>query len=273
MRPAAKQAVLLVNLGTPSAPTTRAVREYLLAFLGDPRVVALPAWLWKPLLYTVIVPIRAKRSAKYYQSIWTAQGSPLVVYSKKLAIMVQDRLGEAFNVFLGMRYGEPSVHAVLSSLLQEDSMIESLTILPLYPQYAGATTASCFDVVNTVFKQHRFIRSLSLHCISSYFDNPLYIAALEKVIRHYWLAHGTNAYLLFSFHGLPKQAVKLGDPYEKQCYVTMDLLAKALNLLPEQYQLVLQSRFEKGRDPNWDNTLIFLFSLSLSKQYLHYTIC
>lgn len=240
---ASQKTVLLVNLGTPSEPTPRAVREYLLEFLSDPRVVELPAWLWKPLLYAVILPIRSKRSAKLYRSIWTEEGSPLAVYSKKLAEKIQERLGASFNVVLSMRYGQPSIQAGLKNLLQNNAM-GSLTVLPLYPQYSAATTASSFDVIANVFKQQRVLPSV--YFISSYFDNVLYITALAKTIRQYWVAHGKDAYLLFSFHGLPKRSVDLGDPYEQQCYTTVDLLAKELNLLPDHYQLGFQSRFGKA---------------------------
>ena len=236
-----QKAVLLVNLGTPSEPTPRAVQQYLLEFLSDPYVVKLPAWLWKPLLYTVILPIRSKRSAKLYRSIWTEEGSPLAVYSKKLADKVQENLGDSFHIILSMRYGQPSIHAAIKSLV--NGAIESLTILPLYPQHSVATTASCCDLVDRVFKQQGFDKLFPLRFISSYFDNGPYITALAETIRHYWVVHGTNAYLLFSFHGVPKRYTRLGDTYEQQCYTTVNLLAKALNLSPDRYQVVFQSRF------------------------------
>jgi ferrochelatase len=237
-----QKAALIINLGTPSEPTPRAVRHYLAEFLSDPRVVELPAWLWRPLLKGIILPIRSKRSAKLYQSVWTDDGSPLAVYSKKLAEKVQKQLGDGYQVVLGMRYGQPSIEVALETLLQDD--IQSLTILPLYPQYAAATTASCFDVIATRLKQRRSLPSL--HFISSYFEDDLYIAALANTVRHYWQEKGQGAYLLFSFHGLPKRSVTLGDPYARQCYRTVDLLAQALNLLPQQYRVVFQSRFGKA---------------------------
>ncbi len=237
-----KKAVLLINLGTPSAATTSAVRHYLTEFLTDPRVVEWPAWLWKPFLKAIVLPIRCKRSARLYQSIWLDEGSPLAVYSKKLAGKVQQQLGDSYQVVLGMRYGQPSLQTALDSLLQEK--IQSLIILPLYPQYSAATTASCFDVIAGLLKQRRFIPSL--HFVSSYFDCGFYINALAKTIRAYWQKHDASAYLLFSFHGLPKRAVELGDPYAQQCAATVNLLAKELNLTSDHYQLVFQSRFGKA---------------------------
>lgn len=237
-----RKIVLLINLGTPSAATPSAVYDYLVEFLSDPRVVELPAWLWKPFLKAIVLPIRARRSAKLYRSIWTSKGSPLADYSKKLAEKLQGKLGNTYKVALAMRYGQPSIQTVLGNLLQ--SNLQSLTILPLYPQYSAATTASCFDVVSNVFKQQRFIPSLRF--ISSYFDYALYISALAKLIRQYWVAHSLEDYLLFSFHGLPKRSIRLGDAYEQQCNTTVNLLAKALNLSSAQYQLVYQSRFGKA---------------------------
>lgn len=239
-----RKAVLLLNLGTPSAPSPKAVRLYLAEFLSDPRVVELPAWLWKPFLRTILLPLRSKRSARLYQSIWMEEGSPLAVYSKRLAEKVQQTLGDSFKVVLAMRYGQPSMAMALKNLLQENN-IQSLTILPLYPQYSATTTASCFDQMAKILKQQRFIPSL--HFISSYFDHPLYIAALAKSIRQYWMEHGNEATVLFSFHGLPQRSVELGDPYEQQCHATVNLLALQLNLSSEQYHIVFQSRFGKAQ--------------------------
>lgn len=239
-----RKAVLLLNLGTPSAPSAKAVRQYLAEFLSDPRVVELPAWLWQPFLKIILLPLRSKRTAGLYQSIWMDEGSPLAVYSKRLAENVQQALGDSFKVVLAMRYGQPSIAMTLKNLLQENN-IQSLTILPLYPQYSATTTASCFDEMVKVLKQQRFIPSL--HFISSYFDHPLYISALAESIRQYWMKQGNDATLLFSFHGLPQRSVELGDPYERQCHATVNLLVQQLNLSSKQYRMVFQSRFGKTR--------------------------
>lgn len=242
MTETSQQIVLLLNVGTPSEPTPRAVQDYLLEFLSDPHIVKLPAWLWQPLLRAIILPIRSRRSAKLYRSIWMKEGSPLAVYSKKLATKVQECLGDAFKVVLSMRYGQPSMQFTVEEILRNDRTT-SLTVLPLYPQYSVATTASCLDVIEEIFKRQNFEKKIPLHVITSYFDNPLYITALEKTIRHYWSVHGSSAYLLFSFHGLPQRRLKLEASYEQQCRVTVHLLAQALNLSFDQYQLVFQSRF------------------------------
>lgn len=232
--------LLLLNLGTPSAAAPKAVRRYLAEFLSDPRVIELPAWLWKLFLRTILLPLRCKNTTKMYQSIWLDQGSPLLVYSKKLAAAVQQNLGDAFKVVLAMRYGEPAIAVTLENLLGDNNM-RSLTILPLYPQYSAATTASCFDEIAKVLKKQRFIPSI--HFISSYFDHPLYIKALAESIQQYWVEHTKDAFILFSFHGLPQRSINLGDPYEQQCRATVNLLVKELNLSLNQYQMVFQSRF------------------------------
>ncbi|BBB15478.1 ferrochelatase [Candidatus Rickettsiella viridis] len=238
------KAILLLNLGTPSAPAYKAVRQYLTEFLSDPRVVELPAWLWQPFLRTILLPLRSKRTARLYQSIWMEEGSPLAVHSKRLAEKVQQSLGDSFKVVLAMRYGQPSVAMILKKLLQKNN-IQSLIILPLYPQYSATTTASCFDEIARILKQQRFIPSLQF--ISSYFDHPLYIAALAASIRQYWMKHGNDSMVLFSFHGLPQRSVDLGDPYAQQCHGTVNLLVKQLNLSSKQYRTVFQSRFGKAQ--------------------------
>jgi protoporphyrin/coproporphyrin ferrochelatase len=237
-----KRVLLLVNLGTPSAPTPAAVRAYLAEFLSDPRIVAFPAYLGKSILKSIILSVRSQRSARLYQSIWLQEGSPLAVYTGRLTAKVQKNLGDSYDVVLAMRYGQPSLSMTLKKLLQENTL-ESLIVLPLYPQYSAATTGSCFDVIAHVFKQSRFIPTL--HFIASYFANERYIATVAETIRQYWIAYGTSAYLLFSFHGLPQHAIKQGDPYEQQCYTTADLLAQSLQLSAERYRVVFQSRFGK----------------------------
>lgn len=243
IKTAAEKVVLLINLGTPNKPTPRAVYQYLCEFLSDSRVVELPAWLWKPLLKAIILPIRSRRSAKLYQSIWMDEGSPLAVYSERLTEKVQEKLGGSYKVVLAMRYGQPSVQAALKDLFLKND-IRSLIVLPLYPQYSAATTASCFDIVCKTFKQQRAIPSF--YFISAYFEYKLYITTLARTIREYWLVHGTEAYLLFSFHGIPKRSVSLGDPYEQQCCTTVKLLAQELALSSNRYRLVFQSRFGKA---------------------------
>jgi protoporphyrin/coproporphyrin ferrochelatase len=238
MNAAARIGVLLINLGTPQQPTAKAVRRYLAEFLSDRRVVELPSWLWQPLLKMLILPIRSRQSAKLYRSIWLEEGSPLAVYSQRLAQKIQQNLGVRFKVCLAMRYGPPSIASALQTL-QADANITSIVILPLYPQYAAATTASCFDVIADFFKQQRVIPTL--HFIHAYFTHPAYLNALTAHLQQEMKQH--NDYLLFSFHGLPQRSVDLGDPYEQQCYATAHQLAKNLSLATHQYQVVFQSRF------------------------------
>lgn len=238
-----KSGVLLINLGTPSAPTPKAVRHYLAEFLSDKRVVELPAWLWQPLLKLVILPIRARRSAKLYQSIWMDEGSPLAVYTQRLAEKVQTNLDDKYQVVLAMRYGKPSIQAGLEELLAAG--VTSITVLPLYPQYSAATTGSCFDKISKFFQTSRVIPSLNF--IASYFDQPLYIEALVNKIKEHRIEQVKNSYLLFSFHGLPQRCIELGDPYQQQCFMTAKLLAERLQLSMDDYQVVFQSRFGKAK--------------------------
>ena len=251
-----KSGVLLINLGTPQAPSTRAVRDYLAEFLSDRRVVELPAWLWQPLLRLVILPIRARRTAKLYQSIWMDEGSPLAVYTQRLAEKVQANLPDNFRVVLAMRYGRPSIQAGLEELLAAG--VSSITILPLYPQYSAATTASCFDKISQLLQQSRAIPNLRF--IASYFDHTLYIQALANRIKKYRLERSENNYLLFSFHGLPQRNIELGDPYQQQCITTVRLVAEQLQLSEHEYQVVFQSRFgaAKWLQPYCDDVLQLL---------------
>jgi len=238
-----KAGVLLINLGTPSAATPKAVRDYLAEFLSDRRVVELPACLWQPLLKFVILPIRSQRSAKLYQSIWMDEGSPLTVYSQRLAKKLQISLADQFKVVLAMRYGKPNLEAGLQELLAAG--VSSIVILPLYPQYSAATTASCFDKISQLLQQSRLIPNLRF--IASYFDHPLYIQAITHRIKQFRAEQAKNSYLLFSFHGLPQRCIELGDPYQQQCVTTVGLIAECLQLSADEYQLVFQSRFGKAQ--------------------------
>ncbi|MGC1854581.1 MAG: ferrochelatase [Candidatus Aquirickettsiella sp.] len=237
-----KSGVLLINLGTPQAPSTRAVRNYLAEFLSDRRVVEFPVWLWQPLLKLVILPLRARRTAKLYQSIWLNEGSPLAVYTQRLAEKLQANLGDKVKCVLAMRYGKPNIQAGIKHLLAAD--VSCVTVLPLYPQYSAATTASCFDKISQLLQQSRVIPNLRF--IASYFDHPLYIRAIANKIKEYRTEQQKNSYLLFSFHGLPQRCIDLGDPYQQQCFATVRLLAERLQLSTDEYQVVFQSRFGKA---------------------------
>lgn len=235
--------VLLVNLGTPDAPTPSAVRRYLREFLWDPRVVELPRILWWLLLHGIILRTRPRRTALAYKAEWTAEGSPLLVYSTRLAAAMQTTLSARFpgpvRVALGMRYGNPSIPSALSELRVANA--RRILVLPLYPQYSGTTTASTFDAVARELNTWRWLPELRF--VNQYHDDPGYIAALTDSIRTYWAEHGEPERLLFSFHGIPKDYFLNGDPYHCQCLKTARLVVEQLGLPQERWTLSFQSRF------------------------------
>ena len=233
------KSVLLVNLGTPSAPTPKAVRAYLAEFLSDRRVVPLPRVLWLPVLYGLVLPKRSKQAAEKYEQIWLPEGSPLRVYTARQAELLADKLH--VPVAYAMRYGEPSIASTLPRL-------EDPVVVPLYPQYAESTTQSVLDVLPR-----------DLRVIGDFHDHPKYITALGENVRRYWARHGRARHgrgpmLLISFHGLPKKGAEV---YERQCRRTAELLAKNLALKEGEWRLVFQSRFgyAKWLEPYADVTL------------------
>jgi len=229
--------LLLLNLGTPDAPTAAALRRYLAEFLSDPRVVELPRALWLPLLYGVILPLRAPRSASAYRAIWSERGSPLRYLSEDLAAAVRTEL-PGVDVRLAMRYGAPSVDAVLGDWRK--SGLRRLLVLPLYPQYAAATTASALDAVNASLLTWRWLPDL--RWLTDYHAEPVWIDAVAASIAAYWQANGRPERLLFSFHGLPRRTVERGDPYLGQCQASAQRIAAALGLAESEWQLCFQSR-------------------------------
>jgi len=243
---AARSAVLLVNLGTPAAPTPAAVRRYLAQFLLDPRVVEIPRWLWALLLWTVILPFRARDSAQRYASVWTAEGSPLLAISERQqrALMVElQRRGLVIEVALGMSYGQPSIGEAMERLRRDG--VTRLLVLPMYPQYSATTTGSVFDGVAAVLARTRNLPELRF--VRGFHDDPGYIEALRRSVLAYWSAHGRPDKLVISFHGLPRRNLELGDPYHCECHATGRLLADALQLRPEEYVITFQSRFGRAR--------------------------
>ena len=239
---AKKIGVLLVNLGSPNSPSTGDVRRFLREFLGDPRVVNLPRPLWWLILNFFVLPFRPRKSAHAYQSIWTEQGSPLVVFTQQLTAKLAARYAnEDLLIDCAMRYGKPSLREKLQNF--KSQAVDEILILPLYPQYSSTTTASIFDVVVEEFLGWRHMPSL--HFLSNYYDNPAHIAALAASIREHWQTHGQAELLLLSFHGLPAKLTEWGDPYFHHCQATGRLLAEQLGLQDKQWQLVFQSRFGK----------------------------
>ena len=232
-------ALVLVNLGTPDAPTPRAVRRYLAEFLHDHRVVALTRWLWCPILHFVILPFRSPRVAKLYAGVWMDEGSPLAVHTARLSAAVQREMPEA-RVVHAMRYGTPSLRHVLEGL--RDAGHARVQVLPLYPQYSTTTTASVGDVVDAVFGADGAARMRA-----DYHVDPAWVDAVAASIRAHWDAHGRGERLLFSFHGIPQRLADAGDPYPAHCRAGADAIVRALGLRKDEAMLTFQSRF--GREP------------------------
>jgi len=241
-------AVLLVNLGTPDAPTPSAVKKYLAEFLWDRRVVDVARPLWWLILHGIILRFRPRRVAKNYQRVWTDEGSPLLAISKEqrkgLEARLEETLGEKIPVLLAMTYGSPSMEDAGYQLRKLG--IERLLVLPLFPQFSSSTTAAAFDRLAASLKicphwpELRFIRDYATH--------PAYIRALAQSVRQSWQRQGKDSdQLIMSFHGIPQRYTVKGDPYATHCEATAEALAKELGLQPEQWKLTYQSRF--GREP------------------------
>lgn len=233
-------AVLAVNLGTPEAPTAPAVRRYLAEFLSDPRVVAIPALFWKPLLYGVILPLRSGRSAEKYAQVWLPGGSPLMVHTRNLAEAMQ-RLMPSRRVRHAMRYGVPALGKELDDA--KAAGIRRIAVLPLYPQYSTTTTASVEDLVE---RWRRRNPDVQVELIRDYPVHPAWVDAVAGSIRRWWEQHGRGEKLMFSFHGIPQRVADAGDPYPQQCEASAAAIAAALGLSADQWQMGYQSRF--GRE-------------------------
>ncbi len=240
-------AVVLVNLGTPDAPTPTAVRRYLAEFLADPRVIEVPRLLWRLILHGVILRIRPRRSAHAYHQVWQQRGSPLLFHSQDLAKATQARLQEngqsRIEVHLAMRYGNPGMRAVLDDLMRRN--LRRLLVLPLYPQYSGSTTASVFDALADTLKTWRWIPELEF--LSDYYARPGYTEMLAARVRQFRQQQGPAAHLLFSFHGIPERYLLAGDPYHCQCLATARRVAEHLQLRAEHWSVSFQSRVGRER--------------------------
>ena len=249
--------ILLVNLGTPEAPTAPAVRRFLKQFLSDPRVIEYPRWLWWLILNGIILRIRPSRSAAAYRKIWTDDGSPLMLFSREVAAGVQkvleSRMPGSTTVELAMSYGDPSMDAAIDRLLAKGA--RRLLVLPMYPQYSGTTTASVIDAVARKLNRLRWVPETRF--INQYHDEPGYIAALATSIREFWQQNGRGTRLMFSFHGVPRQTLLDGDPYHCQCQKTARLVAEALELGDDEWLLSFQSRVgrEEWLRPYTDETI------------------
>jgi len=253
--------ILLINLGTPDAPTTQALRRYLAEFLSDPRVVELPQWQWWPILHGIILRTRPQKSAAAYAEVWNhygeGTGSPLLYLAEQQRNGLRERLSKRLPgpvvVSLGMDYGHPSIAAALDELRRQGA--RRVLVLPLYPQYAAATTASVFDNVTRVLQKTRWLPELRF--INHYHRHPAYIEALAASVREHQAEHGKPDKLLMSFHGVPERYLLNGDPYHCECHVTARLLAEKLGLVADEWQVSFQSRFGKEEwiKPYTDMTL------------------
>ncbi|MDO5687221.1 MAG: ferrochelatase [Neisseria sp.] len=236
-----KSGVLLLNLGSPAAPTAAAVRPYLAQFLSDQRVVEKKAWQWLPILHGVILRLRPAKSAALYRHIWQENGSPLIVHTHHLAAALAARL--SVPVYSAMTYGNPSVLEVVQRMKQDG--ITRMVCLPLFPQYAGSAGGAALDALWRTLLRSRYQPSVTT--VSDFHAFPPYIAALAAKIRRSWQAHGRGEVLVLSFHGIPLAQHTAGDPYVAQCYATARALAQALEMGEQDYRVTFQSHF--GRDP------------------------
>ncbi len=256
---AQRTAVLVVNLGTPDEPTATAVRRYLAQFLSDSRVVEIPPLLWKPILHGIILRTRPAKSAAKYASVWTPEGSPLAVWTRKQALLLRGYLGERGHPVLVehvMRYGNPSIASVLDSLKARG--VTRVLVLPMYPQYSAATTGSVNDDVARWLLKQRW--QPEVRFVGAHHDDPAYIDALAARLQAHWQQHGRSDRLVLSFHGMPARTLDLGDPYHCQCLKTARLLRERLTLPEAQVLVTFQSRVGKAkwREPYTEPTLVKL---------------
>lgn len=242
----ARTGLLLINLGTPEAPTPEAVRSYLREFLSDPRVVEIPRLAWWVILNLFVLPRRPQASAARYAQVWMPEGSPLKVYTQRQTNLLQGYLGERLRAPLvvdyAMRYGTPSIAAKIAALKSRGC--ERIVLLPLYPQYSASTTATAFDEAFRVLARLR--NQPEIRTVRDFHDDPGYIGALAASVRDYWMKRGSPESLVMSFHGVPRRSADLGDPYQRQCTTTAKLLADALGLADDQWTLAFQSRFGRA---------------------------
>ena len=238
--------ILLVNLGTPDAPTAPALRRYLKQFLSDRRVVEIPRAIWWLILNGIILNIRPRKSAEKYAQIWTQDGSPLLGHTQKQAKLLQGYLSthiaSPYAVEFGMRYGSNSIAAAIEKLKVRNC--DRILVFPLYPQYAASSSASAMDAVWEVLQHSRNVPAI--RSIKHYHDHPAYIAALAQSVRQHWAENGKPDKLIMSFHGVPRYTLNKGDPYHCECHKTGRLLAEALGLEKNQYLICFQSRFGRA---------------------------
>jgi len=256
---ASTTAVVVCNLGTPEAPTPAAVRRYLREFLSDPRVVEIPRLAWLPILHGIVLRVRPARSARKYASIWTADGSPLKVWTEKQALLLGGYLGQRGHrvvVRYAMRYGAPSIASVLDDVKAAGA--DRILVLPLYPQYSASTTGSIGDALAAWMRRIRNLPELRL--VKHYHDDAGYIGALAARVSEHWRVNGRGDRLVLSFHGLPRRSLTLGDPYHCECLKTSRLLAERLKVREDFVAVTFQSRFGRAEwlQPYTEPTLVAL---------------
>lgn len=249
--------ILLVNLGSPNELSVSSIRLFLRRFLSDKRVVELPRILWYPILYGIILPIRAKRLLKQYRDIWLNAASPLVYYTRVQQEKLQLKFSDDTVVAYAFSYAKPDVSQVLSSLHIKYN-IDKLTVLPLYPQFSSTTTATVFDQLSSFYAKEKYLPKFNF--IRDFHDNSYYIDAVAKSIADFFAIHGKPQRLIFSYHSLPERIIKAGDVYYEQCLTSSFLIAAKLNLKKDEYQITFQSKFGAGKwiTPSTANTMSLL---------------
>lgn len=255
--------VLVAQLGTPDAPTAKALRPYLAQFLSDMRVIDYSPFIWQPILRGVLLFTRPRRSARLYKRIWLEEGSPLLIYTQRQAQKLQALLGDDFRVVIGMTYGNPSIQSAIQTLEAEG--IDRIIVLPMFPQYSSTTTASVYDAVYRAaagrrcplfHERKRFIPSLRF--VPPYYDHPGYIDAMRAHLTRVIAAMPEEPdHYVITFHGIPDRYVRTGDPYRTQCERTAALLAQAMGWQDDEWTICFQSRFgpEEWLHPYTDDTI------------------
>jgi ferrochelatase len=235
--------ILVVNLGTPDDPTPSSVRRYLAEFLSDKRVVEIPYLIWKMILHGIVLRVRPKKSAAAYQRVWSDKGSPLMAGSAGLTdgitAQLKSHYGDRVQTRLAMRYGNPSIRDGLNELQKAGA--ERIIVLPLYPQYSGATSGTVADEVFRQLMKWRWIPEL--HLLGPYHDDPAFLAAVADSVEQHWQQKGRGDKLVMSFHGMPRATLDQGDPYFCHCHKTARLLAEKLQLTDGEWEMAFQSRF------------------------------
>lgn len=253
-----KSAVILVNLGTPNAPTAGAVRRFLIPFLSDYRVVEAPRFLWWFVLRLIVIPLRTKKVANAYREIWWEEGSPLRVVSQRQVSALQSMLDTEYGssaplVVSAETYGDSSLALNIAALKAQG--VEQYVVVPLYPQYSGSTTGAIYDQLADIIRGERNVPDICT--VKSFYDQPEYIEALAQSVRDHWEKHNRKEKLLISFHGIPQEYTDKGDPYYEHCMATAEALVVALQLEPSDWRIGFQSRFgpKKWLQPYTDEQL------------------